>query len=798
MFAREHKQEYDPSSSPNIERPLATGRPLSVQKNGNAYSGKGLDGLRNENLLEKSKIPIYSPPRSPTKLVEMPEISKTPSKSLVSPSKSSLSSKSRYAQVSILGPENDVWSEEEDLATDHELPPGKSLHRNAKSVTFDAAPPQINEYEMTTPDPSSVASGSREGSYESVDNEEEDSFDRCSSIERDDSFDESLEDTDKTPVVLPEDWRFMSPATANDDLAARVENPFDGPESSPAPTARPSSAVDARLSPSRTDSANSNGERRPLPPLPALTMPAIPRARSNSASSLSATVERMSSAQRIFPSPPRPASISKSEIQGMGGCSMSLEDRLHLMMVQEEEKPKTSAQERGEKLLQRRIKSSTPDRLGGSQNSKINIYEDEAEDENVASLDEYKLPPQISRESILRKVKSQRQLIPEDEYECSSPATEQLYDQDLINEFDPDTPIPSLECEPQFDHSEAGIFIKQEDDGEESEVDLYSIPDLYSQQLHNESFMESIEGHQDFEDAPTHISNHDVDDESQYSEDFKQEEQRPLVSSPLDEEGPPTPKASQPAKVERASESTESREILSQFSSMLKEQDFKLSLEPFLTPSPHMNDEPTKSMQPNTITHSEEQLERPVTPENQLEPPRYHGHQNDSDDEPRTPDSVIRYPISDSALPESPSVPEPIATIKAPGTKLKTRPSITPADARAMAETRRQISGEVPMVPSIPEKHRNHPLVIPELGSSIPEQQNELSSAEEVLEAETSKQTKRKSSLVQLEISVERSDDGLGFGLDREFDRVMESQKVGFSFLASYIRLQPIPPQADC
>jgi hypothetical protein len=35
-------------------------------------------------------------------------------------------------------------------------------------------------------------------------------FEAESSIERDDSFDASLEDIEKTPVVLPEDWRFMS------------------------------------------------------------------------------------------------------------------------------------------------------------------------------------------------------------------------------------------------------------------------------------------------------------------------------------------------------------------------------------------------------------------------------------------------------------------------------------------------------------------------------------------------------------------------------------------------------------
>lgn len=787
MFAREHKQEYDPLSTPNIERPLATGRPLSVQKHGNTYTSKEVDGIRKGDLLEKSKIPIYSPPRSPIKLNKSPEISISPSKSQASPAKSSLSSKSRYAQASAFNPENENWSEDEDSGIDHELPPGKSLHRHAKSVTFDAAPPQINEYEMTTPDPSSVASGSREGSYESADNEEEDSFERGSSIERDDSFDESLEDTDKTPVVLPEDWRFMSPVTANDDLATHVENPFNGPESSPAPTARPSSAVDARLSPSRTDSANSNGERRPLPPLPALTMPSIPRARSNSAGSLSATVERMNSAQHTLPSPLRPASISKLEIQNMGGCSLSLEDRLRLMMMQEEEKPKTPTEERGEKILQRRIQSNTPDRLDEGQCSAIRIYEDEVENEREANLDEIKLAPRISRESILRKVKSQRQLLKEDGYE-DSPSTGQPFDQHPTEELDPDTPIPSLERELQFDHHEAEIVIKQEDDGEESEVDLYSIPDLYSQQLHNESYMDSVEGQQEFEDAPSHISNHDDDDESHYSEDFRAEEQVPAFSSPTDDEGPPTPKATPHTEPERVSESHESHGIMSQFSSMLTEQDFKLSLEPFLTSSLPTTEELAKTVESNTTAHSKEPMERPVTPESHLEPPRYQGHGYSSDDEPRTPDSVIRHPISDQLLPESPSVPEPIATIKAPGTKLKTRPSITPADARAMAETRRQVSGEVPMVPPIPEKHQNHPLAIPESALFPPEQ------GSEVPEIETSKQVKRKSSLVQLEVFVERNDDGLGFGLDREFDRVIEAQKVAFSFSSSEFGFQSISP----
>ena len=80
---------------------------------------------------------------------------------------------------------------------ERKLPEGRVLHRHAKSVTFDQAPPQVNEYEMTTPDPLSVASGSREGSYDSMGDEEDLSFEQGSSVDHDDSFDASLEDTDK-------------------------------------------------------------------------------------------------------------------------------------------------------------------------------------------------------------------------------------------------------------------------------------------------------------------------------------------------------------------------------------------------------------------------------------------------------------------------------------------------------------------------------------------------------------------------------------------------------------------------
>ena len=787
MFAWEQKQEYDPSSSPIIERPLATGRPLSIQAQGNAYGGRGLDGLRRDQKSENKKIPLYNLPKSPTKTSHDPDISKTPRTTQVSPTKSSLSSKSRYAQVPIFDPENGNWTEEEDedAKADHQLPPGKSLHRHAKSVTFDAAPPQINEYEMTTPDPSSIASGSREGSYESADGED-DSFDRSTSIERDESFDESLEDTDKTPVVLPEDWRFMSPSSANHDLAAHVENPFTGKENSPSPTARPCSAIGTRLSPTRTDSANSNGERRPLPPLPAMEIPMLPRKRSNSANSLTATAERVSSAQRMINIPHRPASISKSDIHDMAGCSMSLEERLRLMMAQDDDKPTKSSVGHPEGFPLPDPQNESRDYCVKGEEPRIKIHEDETEKDDGAGLGDYKLPPRISRESILRKVKGQRQLLNKDEYDDTSPALDTGANKTRMDCFDPDVPLPSLEDDHQLDDNEVDIAIKQEDE-EDSVVDVYSIPELYSQQHETESFLDSVDGHQAFEEALSHLSNHeddDDDDASRYSEDTKAEAQAVICSSEIsaEDDGPPTPQPIADINTETTlRDSDDHRMSLPQFASTLDEQSFDFGLESFLTPSPPLVEEPVKVAHPSK--REEGLLERPVTPEAQLEPPRFPGQFDDSADEPHTPDSVIRHPIAESPVPDSPGVPEPVATIKAPGTKLKTRPSITPADIRVMAETRRQVSGELSKVPS-EENSPDRPSPISDPEGFMLEQEKEPTPTDGVSSGgvDSSNQPKRKSSLVQLEIPLGKTDDGLGIGLNREFDRVIEAQKVTFSF----------------
>lgn len=804
MFAREHKQEYDPTSTPVVERPLANGRPLNVQVQGNAYGGRGVDGFRQENKQTTSHISMYSPAQPPKRLNMTSDPQKSPSKGRVSPTKSSLSSRSRYAQAQAFDPENGVWSDDEDEIAERQLPLGKGLHHHAKSVTFDAAPPQINEYEMTTPVPSSIASGSRDGSYDSANADEDESFDRGSSIERDDSFDDSLEDTDKTPVVLPEDWRFMSPGLAKDNLAARVEDPFEGPESSPAPTAIPTNATATteRASPARTNSTNSNGERRPLPPLPASGMPIIPRPRSTSNTGLSATAERVSGAHRSFHLPPRPASVSKAEIQGMGGCSVSLEERLRLMMIDDDDSFKTTLEhQRGGRLgpADSEDKSVECEDRKDDNGSGIKIHEDTVEEDVVGDLGEYQLPPRISRESILRKVQGQRSPGGFADFDFSSPAPSSSPDRHQLSDLDPDVPIPSLEGrldQLSLEDTEASVVIKQEEDASECDFDAYSIPDLYSQNMQFESHLISSEVQQALGAEGTRVANGlDDDDESHYSTDLRADEyQEPQSHSATEDEGPPTPRAPSPKSMDQTELAAKiaHRMSLPQFASMLGEDDFGLGLEHFMTPSPPQTHEPVKTDTQPEAPQVQQAPQRPMTPEAQLLPPRFPGYGNDSEDEPKTPESVIRHSLAESPLPESPGIPEPMATIKAPGGRLKTRPSVTPADIDAMAESRRQASGQA--VPPVPERHFRNPSVC--LNAEESEENSISSGTSERGDAngDPPKQLKPRSSLVQLEIPMGGLDEGLSLGLDKEFDRVMEAQKVVFALSPEDVDYSPRSP----
>jgi hypothetical protein len=787
MFAREQKQEYDPASVPAVERPLAK------QLQGNAYGGTGLEGLRSAERAgnfghkrseSQSSVPLYSPTRSPLKISGANGF-RSPSKDQISPTKSSLSA-SRFNGKSSFDSDNGVWSAE-DSGDEKSLPPGRILHRHAKSVTFDQAPPQINEYEMATPDISSIGTGSRENSYDSGEDEESELYPCENSLEPDDSFDASLEDTDKTPVVGPEHWRHTSPENhRNGIISGRFDDPFDGPEGSPMPDARPSSSM-GRPAAVRNDSLNSNGEHRPLPPLPGMTS----RGRSGSASSngLSAAAERAT--LRGLPSPPPPASFSKSDIQGMNAGKMTLEERLQLMMIQDDDsKPKTAAELQRERRLRRggpRERNSQTPEPERERSQSIPIHEDEDTIDDLPDLGSYQLPPRISRESIMRKVHGQDTFSRDSDYNFSSPMPSSSPERPTA--LDPDTPIPTTEDSAILEHdtTDDSVIIKPEPE-EEDDVDVYAIPEMYQP---TESQMSQ---YSDEHDVPA-----EDDAESHYSDPSASTDGPQFhTNSVPDDEGPPTPRALTPPKeIEYQDPIKESRtSSLPEFEGFLgKNTDFGLSLASYMDtpPSPPPKDEPVSRVVKNdrpavssqndspseapSMTQAHEYLRRPETPEQrqlQTSRPEYDGSgwgpEDDEEYESGTPDSVIRHPVLEEQFPprESPAIPEQVATIKSSiGSKLKTRPSATPSDLQAMREMRRIVSSELPNVPAIPQRHRDRPSPAPE---------DDFASTGELVERHPS--FKKKS--LTLDIGAD-----LGLGLDQDFDRVIEAQKVAYTSSSS-------------
>jgi hypothetical protein len=748
IFAQEQKNKYDPSQPTLLDRPLASGRPLGMQFQGNVFGGRGLQpepepehpATAHQSATQASSAPQTTSvqPKS------VPPLS--PSKENVSPAKSSLSKRTGLnARNMGFDPESGIWSDDEDSAGERKLPEGRGLHRHAKSVTFDQAPPQVNEYEMTTPDPSSVASGSREGSYDSIGDEEDMSFERGSSLDHDDSFDASLEDTEKTPVVMPEDWRFMSPDTANTDLTQHEEDVFDGEYGSPAPSAQPG-PMEYRQHQTSVNSVDSNGQPRPLPPLPATTQQKI--SQSESDNSLSGTVERISSSQRFLPPPPQAPGVSKSEIRRMSGGPLSMDDRLRLMMLQDQHKEKSETELQRERRMRRAgSKDPSPSSHSHSADAKAGAANDSGAEHHVEQA------PRISRESILRRLQSEQDLYSQAGYE-DTPNMKATFRPPIP--LDPDVPIPSLEDPTQITLEEIideRVMIKEENS---DETDLYSIPELYRTQ-------------QDVDNG------NDDDDTSQYSQPSLAPQTRHSY-----EEGQDTPRAQSPIREPQKKAIHSARVSLPDFMDFGQSSSFDLGLESYLTPSPPLDERPlpTPSNHENLkesdldkplpdLAALRDSIQRPITPEDRLEPPHFPG-QGEGSVEPSTPDSVIRHPVAMSSSPEllddEASQPGPAVPSNDELYSLS-----NPSASGANGETARSAVTERPPIPE--ERHHKRA----SLNATEPLNDNQ---EEEPLSAKSDHQ--RVSSLVQLEIPRDHSDEALGFGLEKEFDRVVEAQKVAF------------------
>ena len=647
----------------------------------------------------------------------------SPSKYNTSPTKSCLSKKMGLsARKMSFDPENGIWSDGDESMVEKQLPEGRGLHRHAKSVNFDQAPPQVNEYEMTTPDPSSVASGSREGSYDDLEDDEE-SFERGSSLDRmDDSFDASLEDTDKTPVVLPEDWRFMSPENANTALAQHEEDVFDGEYGSPAPNAQPG-LMEHREHQTSVNSVDSNGQARPLPPLPPSKL-----GQSESDNSISSTVERISSGQRNLPSPPQASPVSKSDIRRMSGGGFMMDDRLRLMMLQDPPNEKSEAELQRERRMRRaESKESSPTRSESRYSTPQESKDGEAA--RMPSRSDSNAP-RISRESILRRLQSQSDLQADESFHDVSSSQD---GPGPALSFDPDVAIPSREDPTQIlqDAFPEPVIKEEESD---SELELYSIPDLYSRR---------------------HSNNEDSEDEtSEYS-------QPSLAAQTIFnfEDGQTTPRAHSPVREPEKKQATKPERVsLPEFANFGNSKTFDFGLDSYMTPSPPQDDKKVSEVEPTArsqhiqktsldkplpdLASLRESIQRPATPAEQLEPPR---HFSQGEREPGTPDSVIRHPIARSA---SPASIEP-----KPGAQLPTaaqKDSSNSTSARSSLEERPSSSTTT----------------------------DSTKASDSAAQAEPKKG--RVSSLVQLELPRDQSDEALGFGLEQEFDRVVEAQKVAF------------------
>ncbi|PNY25305.1 Bud site selection protein BUD4 [Tolypocladium capitatum] len=754
ILALEQKQEYDPTRIPHIERPLAKVQGNSFASLSSSGVLRSPDSELQRGFDDKSSLSAMSPEgASPTLSAGVQGAPRPASRDQASPAKSSLSP--TKFNKGTFDPEARTWSGHSSL-NEPELPDDRFLYRHPKSVTFDAAPPQINEYEMATPDLSSIGTNSREGSYESVDDEDDEDiiYDPGHAEVQDESFDASLEDTDKTPVVGPDDWRGDSPMIHHGGNPGRFEG-------SPMPEDIPTTVASGRPSRQRTDSANSNGDHRPLPPLPDLgharsqstgSAPASPPASTPDSPGPSSTTERVlgGASHRSLPVPPL-SSASKLDMQSFGNGRMTLEERLRLMMLSDDNNGKTAAEQQRERRLRRgasRDRGDTPQ----SEPESIQGLEALEEDDTVGDislLDEYQMPSRISRESIMRRVNGNTALEKDSEYHFSSPVGSPISERGPKRSperreaiLDPDVPIPSTEDtimedpDESYEQEESVIITRAFEDHEDD------LPDLYHDVDDGEEDSQRPSGD---------------DDESQYSDNESAREES--QSKDIDA-GVTTPRANSPAQYLSLDGPIPDLALFTQ------------------TPAGSTEGEGNSPPKAQDVTgeaevvgyateHATASIQRPCTPEKRMSKPEYDGSgwgepEDEYDDEPGTPDSVIHHPMlsDDEEARESPVIPERVATVKsAAGSKLKTRVSNTPSDLAAMREARRHVSHEVPTIPPIPEKHRNR------VSRDFSVDQDD--GHDDYLERHPS--FKNKSLTLDFDS---------GLSLDQDFERVIEAQKV--------------------
>ena len=223
----------------------------------------------------------------------------------------------------------------------------------------------------------------------------------------------------------------------------------------------------------------------------------------------------------------------------------------------------------------------------------------------------------------------------------------------------------------------------------------------------------------------------------------------------------------------------------------LASEDFDFGMQEYITPpgssasrqlfdaNKMPNLQPPADLQPPQALYAEPNVSPPGTPDSVI-------HKPEDDDVPISPidgPSAVE-PESEAVQKHSPEVPERKSTIRTSG-KLKTRKSNTAADLETMAEQRRMVSMEMrdnPM-PAIPQQYQAssgaEDAERPTSGNS--ESQVDSLMSEEKVEKTPNRRKSRKSGGrmdLMLDTSTFSIGDSEGLGLDTEFERVIEGQKV--------------------
>ncbi|KAK3718190.1 Bud site selection protein bud4 [Vermiconidia calcicola] len=142
--------------------------------------------------------------------------------------------------------------------------------------------------------------------------------------------------------------------------------------------------------------------------------------------------------------------------------------------------------------------------------------------------------------------------------------------------------------------------------------------------------------------------------------------------------------------------------------------------------------------------------------------------------------TIIPPPQEQNKRDSDPIIPDRMASIKTPGGKLKTRPSASRADLEQMAQQRRVVSADYapPPVPAMPTDFQS------DAGAEAERPESSSSGSVASKEKQPARKKSRKSGgRMDLDLGLDTSAfsfaDHDGLGLDEEFERVIEGQKVG-------------------